>query len=75
MTSKKPGVIRDNELYTVDEVKRRLGVEIAAFRKMKRAGLKVIPFGRRHYVLGSSILKFFEGMQSNGNQDQAVEAR
>jgi hypothetical protein len=71
---KRPGVVRADELYTLDELKRRLGVEVYALRQMKRAGLRVVQFGRRSYVLGRSVLEFFEGVESNGSAGQGRAA-
>ena len=71
---KRVGVIRADELYTVNEIKLRLGVQEHGLRQMKRAGLKVIHFGRRNYVRGQSVLDFFERIEQHGKQGPACEA-
>jgi hypothetical protein len=68
---KKTGAVKSDELYTVDELKRRLGVETQGLRNMKRAGLKVIHFGRRNYVLGRSVIQFFEGLENGKAENQS----
>jgi hypothetical protein len=72
MTTRKrrPGVIRDNELYTYEEAMLRLCVEGHTMRQMKRDGLKIILVGRRNYLLGKHIMEHFEKVH-NEKQSKA----
>ena len=53
-----PGVIRADELYRLDEVRRRLGLNDDALRAARRAGLKARRVGRRKYFLGSELIEY-----------------
>ena len=64
------GVIRDGEVYRLQELQRRLGWGEHALRQAKVAGLRLVSFGRERYCLGSDALAFFDrlGKQQAGNQ-------
>ncbi len=53
------GVVRADEVYRLAELKRRLGWQDHALRQARRAGLRLIPFGREKFALGSDVLDFF----------------
>jgi hypothetical protein len=53
-----PGVISELELYTLEEVKRRLRWTDSALRAAKRRGLILLPCGKRRYVTGREIIRF-----------------
>ena len=53
------GVIEPGTLYLAEEARARLKVGDWAWRQMRRRGLRVIRQGRRAYVLGDDLLKFF----------------
>jgi hypothetical protein len=52
-------VIRADELYSLAELRRRLGWAEHAVRQARLAGLRMVVFGRAKYVLGSDVLAFF----------------
>ena len=54
-----PGVIEPGNLYLVDEVRQRLRVGDKAWKQMRRDGLRVTYAGRRAYVLGDELIRFF----------------
>jgi hypothetical protein len=55
-----PGMIEPHVLYTVAEVRRRLGVGDWAWRKWRRDGLVVLRLSGRAFVLGSTLINFIE---------------
>ena len=63
------GHISADQMYTLDEIKRRLGLGVAAMRQARRNGLAVRYIGRRGYVLGKDILAYVESSArvSGGN--------
>ena len=64
------GSIRADELLTLRELKARLGWGEHAVRQARRAGLRLIPFGREKFALGSDVLAFFTRLaeqHSNSN--------
>lgn len=58
--AKAPGVINANELYTMRQIMRRLGVGEVGMRSMRRKGLPIIRFGNRGYVSGRQAIEFME---------------
>jgi hypothetical protein len=58
-TTTKPGEIRADSLYTLDELMDRLRLGKAALRKARREGLIVKRIGRRSYVLGRDMIEWF----------------
>lgn len=52
------GAIIPDALYTLDELKGRVGWRDAAFRAACRAGLRTYRSGKRLYVLGSDLIDF-----------------
>lgn len=54
----KTGEIRSDSLYTLDEVKHRLGLGQSAFRTARRNGLVIRRIGRRGYVLGKDLIEY-----------------
>ena len=59
-TTMSAGRISANELYTLEELRARLGLGAAALRTARRRGLKVRRIGRRGYVLGKDIMEYVE---------------
>ena len=55
-----PAVIRDGEVYSLAELRRRLRWQDHAVRQARIAGLRLVSFGRAKFVLGSDVLRFFE---------------
>lgn len=55
------GVISRNELYTVQQLKARLGISAASFREMKQSGLPIIRLGKRVMLSGKQVIEFLEG--------------
>jgi hypothetical protein len=69
------GSIQAGEVMTLAELKRRLGLGEHAIRQARRAGLRLIAFGRGKFVLGADVLAFFEALaqQHTDSNGQAVE--
>jgi hypothetical protein len=63
------GVFATNEVYSIEEAKRRLGWSDSAMRAAKRRGLSLLRSGKRRYVTGQEILRFLqeETKQSSSN--------
>ena len=55
-----PGHIGSSDLYTIAEVKRRLGLSSWAVWRARRSGLKVYKISRRRYILGKDFIAFVE---------------
>lgn len=62
-----PGAIDSGVLYTLEEAARRLRWARRACARAQREGLQTIGFGRRKYVLGGEILRFFKQLQEAGD--------
>jgi hypothetical protein len=54
-----PAVIRSGEVYTLAELRRRLGWAEHGVRQARIAGLRLVTFGRQKFVLGDDALEFF----------------
>ena len=54
------GSVCADEVLTREEFGHRMGMEDKTLRHCERAGLRVVSFGRRKYVLGSDAIAFFE---------------
>lgn len=54
-----PAVIRSGEVYSLAELRRRLGWKEHAVRQARVNGLRLVVFGRAKYCLGSDVLEFF----------------
>lgn len=64
------GSIRGDELLRLAELKRRLGWGEHAVRQARKAGLRLIAFGREKYALGSDVLAFFGRLaEQQGNRN------
>jgi hypothetical protein len=63
-----PAVVRAGEVYSLAELRRRLGWQDHAVRQARVKGLRLVSFGHAKYALGSDVLKFFERL---GDQQQA----
>ena len=55
-----PGLIGGTDLYTIGEIKRRLGISSWAMWWARRNGLKVYKIDRRRYVLGKDYIDYVE---------------
>jgi len=60
------GFIRADELYTLPELQRRLGIRQAAWRVLRRKGLPCYQVGKRVLVFGQD---FFEFVRKQGKPD------
>jgi len=70
------GSIRSDELLSLTELRRRLGWQEHAVRQARRAGLRLVSFGREKYVLGRDVLDFFARLgaeQAAGGEQQILE--
>ncbi len=54
------GEIKADSLYTLDEIRARLGLGLAALRTARRRGLTVRRIGRRGYLLGRDVMAYVE---------------
>lgn len=52
------GVVRPDELYTVEELKRRLGISATTLRMARRNGLRVLYVHKRAYVHGRDWIDY-----------------
>ena len=52
------GVINPGELYTLESLKRRLGIRDSTLRAARRAGLQVYRKHGRGYVLGQEWIRY-----------------
>ena len=55
-----PGQIGASDLYTIAEIKRRLGLNSWTMWKARRSGLKVYHVAHHRYVLGKDYIAFVE---------------
>ena len=60
------GAAVPDALYTLDELKIRVGWRDTAFRAAVRAGLRVYRSGKRTYALGSDIIAFVTRAKGGG---------
>jgi hypothetical protein len=56
------GVISRIEIYSLDEIKRRMRWTDAALRAARRRGLRLLACGKRRYVSGEEIARFLESI-------------
>lgn len=54
------GEIKADAMYTLEELRSRTGLGLAALRTARRSGLKVRRVGRRGYVLGKDLMAYVE---------------
>ena len=59
-------------MYTVREIKRRLGLGLHAMRSARKKGLCVLRNGRCDYVLGADLIKFAEQTNQTDSSPQAL---
>jgi len=52
------GFIRADELYTLPELQRRLGIRQAAWRVLRRKGLPFYQVGKRVLIFGQDFMEF-----------------
>ena len=52
------GFIRSDEIYTVTELQRRLGIRQSGWRALKRNGLRFYQVGRRVFVFGQDFFDY-----------------
>jgi len=52
------GFIRGDQLYTLSELQRRLGIRAAAWRVLRRKGLPFHQVGKRVPVFGQDFFEF-----------------
>ncbi len=63
------GCISADVLYTLPELKRRLGLGDAALRSARRRGLKMTLIGRRKFVLGRYVLHYVESLSAASSEE------
>jgi len=56
--------VRGDELLPLAELRRRLGLGHKGIAKAQKMGLRVTRFGKCGYVLGKSVLAFFELLEA-----------
>lgn len=54
------GAISSYEIYTLDEIDRRLGLGKTALRTARRRGLQVRRIGRKAFVLGRDLIDYLD---------------
>lgn len=54
------GVISTFELYTLDELKQRMGWTDSSLRSARLRGLRLLGFGKRRFVRGRDVVRFLE---------------
>lgn len=69
-----PGVISLQEIYTLAEVRKRLGWRAHSLREARRLGLRVIRFGRAKYVTGRDLANFFAALAQDEDARRNGEA-
>ena len=52
------GVLRADELYTIPELQRRLGIRAAGWRALRRNGLPCYQVGKRVLIFGQDFFEF-----------------
>lgn len=55
-----PGLIRDDETYTYDELLARVGLGAHWARKAEKEGLKTLKAGRVKLIRGRDVIEFLE---------------
>ncbi len=55
-----PGVVREDEVYTLGEIKSRLKLGNWAIRRAQRLGLKTCKIGLRKYVVGRDVIEYLQ---------------
>lgn len=68
------GVINPEELYTLNEFKRRLGVRDATLRAARRKGLKVHYVHKQAYVYGRDWIRYVVGETTSRSAGQSDSA-
>jgi hypothetical protein len=56
------GVIRAGELYTLTELKRRMGLGDSGWRELRDRGLQSVLIGKKTCVLGADVLRLVREM-------------
>lgn len=67
------GLIRSGEMYTLDKFKSSLGLTDAAFRSLKRAGLPIVRYGKRGYLIGEIVIQFFSQLRDKESESEGSE--
>ncbi len=62
VTPQPPGVISSHEVYCINEAKARLRWTDSALRAAKRRGLQLLICGKRRYVAGDELIRFFKSL-------------
>lgn len=60
------GFIRADELYTINELQRRLGFRAAAWRALRRKGLPSHQVAKRVFVFGQDFFEFARKQGESG---------
>lgn len=63
------GVIRADEVYTLDQLYRRFGHGPRTVREAFDKGLRCMTFGRRKYVWGQDLIEFLRNQNQPGDQN------
>jgi hypothetical protein len=66
------GVVRPEELYTLQEFKHRLGISDSTLRAARRSGLRVCYIHRHAFVYGRDWIDYV--LHSQGKASQLVES-
>lgn len=52
------GHVSENEMYSLHEIKRRLGLGAHAIRTARKRGLRVLRIGRNDFILGTDLIRY-----------------
>ncbi len=66
-----PGVIRPDELYTLEEIRNRLGISNSTLRAARRSGLRVHYKHKQGYIYGSDWIDHI--LRSDNEPSQVVQ--
>ena len=71
-TTKTSGLIRYDELYTLEEFKARMRLTDTAMRALRRKGFNVLRVGKRAFVSGFEAIAFLveEGVEQGESQSR-----
>ena len=66
------GHVGQDELYSLAEIKRRLGLGAHALRTARRHGLRVLHIGRNDFILGKDLIQYAVETYSESVQAMAI---
>ena len=58
ISQNRPGAIAKDAMYSLPEIKSRLGISDSGLREARRKGLPVHRFGKRGFISGAELIDF-----------------